>query len=554
MSFGLGSAVRALVGRSLALPVRLVHRLRFGSAVVLELRLDASEHAVETALLVRALRRAAADPRVVGLLLWIEAPPGGWASGEDLRDALHAFRAANKRVIAWAPSLDNQLSWIGAAADELYVPPLGDVSLVGLGADVVFFGGLLDKLGIEADFVAAGAYKSFGETWQRSYASPANHEATNALLADLQATVLADIGADRGLTPAALEALLARAPLSPSEAAEAGLIHGVAYADELYEKADALGDVVDFAAWDRSRRVLDWLGASGQADRVVVLHLEGAVVYEATGAGASIDAIETCALLEELADDESVKAVVLSVNSPGGSALASDLIWRSVEQLRAEIPVIAAFGDVSASGGFYLAAGAPIVARRTTITGSIGVFGGKAVLGGAARKLGIVSQAVVGGPHALWDRPFRRFSDSERARFRAMLERTYVAFVERVAAGRGVTVAQIEPLCQGRVWAGSTAAASALVEHTGGIERAVELAMERAALTRAWRVDRVVQADPPWRTLLRAMVGRVVPGLQGNAVVKALGAQGLGEVAAVVMSLLEEPAALVMLPFRAKIR
>jgi protease-4 len=135
-----------------------------------------------------------------------------------------------------------------------------------------------------------------------------------------------------------------------------------------------------------------------------------------------------------------------------------------------------------------------------------------------------------------------------------MLERTYAAFVERVAAGRGVTVAQIEPLCQGRVWAGSTAAASALVEHIGGLERAVDLATERAGLKRAWRVDRVVHADPPWRTLLRALVGRVIPGVAAGGVVRALGAEGLGEVAAVVSTLVGKPAALVMLPFRVRIR
>jgi protease-4 len=217
---------------------------------------------------------------------------------------------------------------------------------------------------------------------------------------------------------------------------------------------------------------------------VAVLHLQGPIVLEESGRSPSIQARKVLPILRRLREDEGVGAVVLHVDSPGGSALASDLMWREVDQLRRSKPVVAAFEDVAASGGYYLSAPAQeIVARPTTLTGSIGVFGGKLVMAEGLRKVGVHSQEILGAPNANLFSPSRHFTADQRQRFKASLQRFYDGFVERVADGRGVDEDEIEPHCRGRVWTGRAALERKLVDRHGDLEHAVDRARILAGLT-----------------------------------------------------------------------
>lgn len=536
---GMFARSRRWIGRALGAGWSGVHRLRFGRELVLEIDIDAADRASDVQMLIVLLDRIAADLRVVGVILWLRGSPGGWSAADDLRKAIARLRAAGKRVVAWASTLDNAGCWVGAAADALYVAPGGEVGLVGLGTELVFFGELLDRVGVQTDFEAAGAYKSFGETWSRRHASPENREAVQSLLEDLQATLLRDLAADRGLTEEEALAAVFAGPLTNEEAEARRIIDGVRYPDEVRAALEELGPLVDLQSWERSDRLRRWLRSWGTIERVCVLHLEGPIVMEEQPSATSIDADTAIAALEDLAEDDSVRGVVLHVDSPGGSALASDLIWRAVVQLQERKPVVAAFGDVAASGGFYLAAPVRIVARPTTLTGSIGVFGGKVVATGLLRTLGVAAQPVLGAPNAAWDGPLRPFNDEQRARFRVMLGRTYDAFVERVASGRGRPVEEVEPHCRGRVWTGRQAHALGLVEELGALDDAIRLVSEAAGFEPE-RVDHIeLHPVPMWRAFVESYVGGKIPGLTGMA----------------ELALLREPRAVwAMLPFRVRVR
>lgn len=535
---GVLARVKRVMGVPLGKAWGALHRLRFGADVVLELDIEPQDRASQVQMLLGLLGRASVDPQVRAVLLWLRGAPGGWSAAGDLRDAILRLRSCGKPVVMWAPVLDNVGCWIGSAADRLYVAPGGEVGLVGLGTELLFLGDLLEQIGVETDFEAAGAYKSFGEMWSRRHASPENREATQSLLDDLQATLVAQIAEGRNLTEQAVHEAMADGPFGPERAEALRLIDGVRYPDEVRLELEREGAVPDLARWDRSDRARRWLAASGITDKVVVLHLEGPIVMEEQPSATVIDSDSAVAALEELGDDDGVRAVILHVDSPGGSALASDLIWRAVMQLRERKPVIAAFGDVAASGGFYLAAPLPIVARPTTLTGSIGVFGGKVVASGLLRTLGVAAQPVRSSANAGWEGPLRPFNDEQRARFRAMLQRTYDAFVERVASGRGRPVDEVEPHCRGRVWTGRQAHELGLVEALGSLGHAIALAEEQAGLKpgRVWVEHLDLHPIPFWRSWVESYVGGRIPGLAEAA-------------------LLREPKAVwAMLPFRLRIR
>lgn len=436
----------------------------------------------------RRLRRTAADPAIKGVLLRFHGVPGRWAATGDLRSAIASIRGAGTPVYAAVESPGTGVMWAATACDHVFCAPTGQVALLGVGAELTFFGGALEQLGVQPDFEAAGAYKSFGESYTRRFASPENQEAIGAIVDDLQAMLVREIAADRGLEEGALRLALARAPLSASEAVEAGLVDTLAYEDQLRDwLKEAHGKGVRLVAWAKWARVesglqaLETVGEIGAGTAVV--YLDGPIVMDRAGRGSAIRARKVVEVLRGLRNNPRIGAVVLCVNSPGGSALASDLIWREAELLLRKKALVAYFEDVAASGGYYLAAPATeIVLRRGTLTGSIGVFGGKLVLSEGFRKLGVHTQQIPGAPNAHLYSPSRPFDPDQRSRFRQMLERTYGEFVQRVAAGRNVPQEQVEPACRGRVWTGGDAVEQGLADRFGGLDDAIERARSLAGL------------------------------------------------------------------------
>lgn len=476
----------------------LVERMLVGRRAVLDLTLDGSEDLVTRWFVLRLLRSVADDPKVEAVLLRIHGAPEGWAAAEDLRRTLLVLRKSGTPVYAWVESPGNAETWLASACERTFLAPMGEVGLVGVGAEMTFFGEALERFGVRPDFEAAGEYKSFGEPFTRTFASGANREAMGALVDDLQERLVADVAEGRRLTPEDVRARMAEAPLGPAEALEAGLVDALAYVDQLetwVEERHEGARRIEAGRWLRLRRWQERVSGWGARSVIAVVHLEGTVVMEDPRGGRTIDARAVTATLSALREQDRVGAVVLHIDSGGGSALASDLIWREVERLRDAKPVVASFAGVAASGGYYLAApAAEILARSTTITGSIGVFGGKLVVREALRSVGVSRQGLAAAPHALMFSANQPFSDEERLRFRASLQRFYEGFVRRVAEGRRVPVDGIEPFCRGRIWSGRRAREHGLVDREGDLWDAVE----RARLLAGFRPGayRVADLEP----------------------------------------------------------
>jgi protease IV len=467
---------------------RAARRAATSSRCVLDVRVGPLPDVRARTLFLESLLRAGRDPAVKAVRLFVDGAPGGWASVGDLAAVIRALREGGTAVWACLEAPGNAAMVLASACDRIFLVPTGEVGLVGVGAELTFFGALLDRLGVRPDFEAAGAYKSFGEPFTRTYASAANREAVGSLVAELQRQVVTSLAEGRGLAPEAVLDALAHAPLSARDALERGLVDELAYPDQVHDALeDAFGEgirTLDFDTWARADLGIFALERVGQGGRMVaVVHLDGPIVMDKGGRGTAIRAHKVVKTLERLRRWDRVGAVVLHVNSPGGSALASDLLWREVDLMVREKPVVACFEDVAASGGYYLSAPvSEIVARPGTLTGSIGVFGGKLVLGEGLRRVGIHTQPLAAAPNAHVFSPSRRFDDGQRERFRASLQRFYDGFVERVAEGRGRPVDEVEPHCRGRVWTGVQARDRGLVDRYGTLREAVARARALADL------------------------------------------------------------------------
>ncbi|MFZ5478138.1 MAG: S49 family peptidase [Myxococcota bacterium] len=470
----------------------------------------------------RDVRDVADSPEVRGLRVRVQHAPGGWANLASLREAFAAVRRAGKLVVFELEQCGNGELYLASVGDRVWIRPMTTLHVMGVGASMRFAGAALAKLGLRFDMEAAGAYKSFGETFTRSFATPENREAIGELVRDIQDELERGIAEGRRIEVAAVREAIADAPLDPEEAVARGLVDGALYPDAVLAELERMFEK-DFArmpfwAWHRvhagKARLESWMEGQKQ---VTVVHLEGPVVDgDGVPGQPSIAARPVCKALEELAEDDEVAGAVLAIKSPGGSATASDLVWRAVQKLQEKKPVVAVFGDVAASGGYYIAApAAEIIARANTLTGSIGVVGGKLVVGAALARLGVHTEHVLGAPHADYLSAEVPFDDVGRARFRAGLERFYRGFVERVAAGRRRPYDAVEPFARGRVWTGRRALEVGLVDRLGGVEDGVARVAALAGVHVPRRVD-VFLATPPSRLmrLARSAMEAAVPQLR----------------------------------------
>ncbi|MEN9786413.1 MAG: signal peptide peptidase SppA [Pseudomonadota bacterium] len=426
-----------------------------------------------------ALRRAAADPKVTGLYLEVGGTGLGWAGTQELRDAVTAFTASGKPCHAWAQELDNKGYYLASACDQIHLAPAGLMLVNGLAVTHAYYAGTLEKVGVKANFEHVGDYKSAVEPFTRAGPSDAASEATEGLLGNLWDQVVDGIAAGRSIDAERVRALVDDPPMTPQAALEGGWVDALSYRDQVREEKAGperleLGDYVR--------------DAPSGTRTVAVVHAEGQIVSGESDSplfgGTMIGDESFIEILDDVREDEEVAAVVLRVNSPGGSGLASDNIWHAVERLKAAgKPVVVSMGDYAASGGYYIAAGADrIVAEPGTLTGSIGVFGGKMNVAGLYDKLGITLHTWQRGAVAGLLSPTSDFSELERAKFRAFLEGFYETFLTRVAEGRGMQRDAVHAVAQGRVWTGAQALDRKLVDELGGLDVAIARARELAKI------------------------------------------------------------------------
>jgi len=472
-----------------------------------------------------ALDAAARDPGVAGVALRIAGPLGGFARALSLRRALDRVRDAGRPVVVWADALDAASFVAASGASRVFLPPTGSLLLVGVRIEGLYLRGLFERLGLRPDVVRVGTHKTAGDRFVRESMSAEEREQLEALADDLYGELVAAVARGRGLDPQRVRALVDEGPYLGTTAVAAGLADACLYPDELDRELLALAPRARAKASgpERARRVdaalycaaraVDpgWRPVFRELPRIALVAGRGMIHRGAGHRGIACERIG--GMLEALRRDERVRAVVLRLESPGGDALASDLLWRVVSQLAREKPVVVSMGDVVASGAYYAAAAAhAIVAEAGTLTGSIGVVGGKLDADGLARRLGVVRQAVERGARAGLLSDTHGFSSAERAAVAGAMHSIYATFVSRVAEGRRLPVEQVERAAQGRVWSGARALSLGLVDALGGPLEALAEARRRSGIAPEQRVAVELHpraaALPGLRSLLAGLPGR----------------------------------------------
>lgn len=478
---------------------------------------------------IRALHEAAEDPRVLGLVAKVGGPLG-WATMHELRRGLQAFLDARKPTVAWAETFPDGAigtsAYVFAAGfDEVWLQPGGGLGLLGVALETTFLRGAFDKLGIEPQLEQRYEYKSAADRLMRTEYTEPHREALEAVAASVFNDALSIVGAGRSMSTERIRELVDSGPRTAVEALEARLVDRLGYRDEVLaairERVGAPEAELLFADRWKPKR---WL-------RLPARHREHLAVVEVRGGIASgrsrpgpmgnqvgSDTVAT-QLRAALADDNA-RGLLLHVDSPGGTAVTSEVIWREVARFReAGKPVVVSMGEVAGSGGYYVACPADrIVALPSTITGSIGVLGGKFVTAGLMEKLGLSHDSVEQGDRARMWSLRRGFTDDERERLDAEMDAIYADFVAKVAAGRGRPMSEIEPLARGRVWSGRDAYEIGLVDELGGLRDAAKLARRLAGLPDAAPLQPALHLPLPARLGQprssddpRALVGVTVP-------------------------------------------
>jgi len=457
--------------------------------------------------LITQFRKAKVDKRITAIMLDVDASATGWAKAEEIRGAIEDFRASGKPVYAYMEMGMNKDYYIATACDKIFVAPPGELFITGLAADVMFFRGSLDKLGIYPDVYQIGKYKSAGDTFTQKQMTPAHREFMNSLLDDLFGRYVDGIAKGRSKSSDDVKKLIDNAPYSAEQAKDAGLIDGTAYREEVerqLKKRLGYKDSEDLhiAKGSDYRQISQESLGLNKGEKIAVVYAAGDITSGKSQFGGegeeTIGSDSLVRTLEEVRDDKTIKAVVFRVDSPGGSGLASDIIWRAVESLKEKKPLVVSMSDVAASGGYYISTGANrIVAEPSTITGSIGVVGGKPVIKGFYDWIGVTNEYMLRGNNAGMFRESEKFNDSERKKFEEFLNATYDDFTSKVAKGRNKEKSYIDSIGQGRVWTGRQGKENGLVDEYGGLDRAIEIAKQLAKIPADKGVQRVIRPQIP---------------------------------------------------------
>jgi protease IV len=440
------------------------------------------------------LRRISADGRPRGVVLRVRNLGGGWAALEELRRELAAFRERGGRVVAYLVEADSRSYYLACAADEILATPLTTIGVIGLRARVNFLRDALTRVGLEAEVVAVSPYKSAGEPFVRNDFSEESREQAERLLDRRYEELVGAIAEGRKLTPEEARARVDLAPYGTPEALAQGLLDGACYEDELPERLGLEGGRARLAEWGAAHKSLRVPYRRSLRRRVGLVSLSGAIVRGKNrkipvplpivgGEQAGSESVVAALRLAER--NRRVAAILFHVESPGGDALASDLIWREVERIRAKKPVVVLMGDVAASGGYYVSAAAShLVARRNTITGSIGVLSIRPVAENLYEKLGVNPVALERGARAGLLDASRRPTPDELEVLEGQIRFIYDEFKDRVSRGRSMEASTLEGIAGGRVWTGAEARELGLADEIGGFREALGKARELGKIDR----------------------------------------------------------------------
>lgn len=460
------------------------------------------------------IAKAKKDENIDGIFLNLTTLDVGMANLEEIRNALINFKDSNKFVISYAEYYSHSSYYLASVSDKIYMNPVGSMQFVGLGAELMFFKNALEKFGIEPIILRHGKFKSAVEPFMLDKMSEANREQYSTFLNSIWDHILGKISLARNIEVIRLKEIADRLLISTAPTTvETGLIDSLAYYDEILEKlrlrtkAEKPEDLklVQLSKYEKVPKVKQKDEKGLAKDKVAVIYASGDIV-SGKGDGTNIGSESLSKTIREAREDEKIKAIVLRVNSPGGSALASEIIWREMELAKKAKPVIVSMGDLAASGGYYIACGADtIVADPTTLTGSIGVFG---IIPNIQKllneKIGITVDRVTTNKYSDIGSMTRKMKTEEHAHILKSIEEIYATFIKHVADGRGLSLEQVDAIGQGRIWSGINALEIGLVDTLGGLETAIEIAAKKAKLDR-YRIESFPKKKEPFEAFIELM-------------------------------------------------
>ncbi len=454
-----------------------------------------------------AIDAARKDPRITGIVVRIGPLNTGWAKLEEIRSRLIAFQSSGKTSICYLgyDGIENAEYYLASACKQVWLVPSAPVSIHGMMAEATFYRGALDKLKIVPEYYHIAEYKTAGNEYTEKKFTPAHREEVESLLHSIYSQYVDETAAARHMQPARFDALVKSGPFLSSEAVRNGLVDRLAYWDQVQSYFRDRPGGWNQISLDRYRTMLP----ASSGDRIALVHVTGLIASGGSGTSPTEGQISggdsVAAALRNARNDSSIHAIVLRVDSGGGSVVASEVIRREVQLANSVKPVVVSMSDTAASGGYWISAPASrIVADPDTITGSIGVLIGKFNLAGLYNMLGISSDSVATSDNATLFSDEQNFSPVQREYIQRSLQDTYMEFTEGVAAGRRMSVEAVDKIAKGRVWSGAQAKDIGLVDDLGGIERAIEVAKQLAHIPTAQSVE-LVQYPPEksfWQLLL----------------------------------------------------
>ena len=464
--------------------------------------------------IIAAIDKASKHDKIKGISLRADLISAGWAQTRSIRNALLRFKDSGKFIYSYGDIYTQKGYYLASVSDSIYLNPLGALEFKGLASEVLYYKNFQDEYGLKMEVIRQGKYKSAVEPYLENEMSPANRYQIKSLLKDIWETLKTEIANARDLAPEILDKIIEDQKINIAEdALTENLIDGLIYKDIFEQKIKtridiAFEDDLEIVSIEKLNNSVSTYNASIK-DRIAIVYARGPILYgEGTeniiAQGVFVETLET------LAEDDWIKAVVFRIESPGGSALTSELLWRAIENLKEKKPFIVSMGNVAASGGYYIAAGADqIYADPLTITGSIGVFATLPNVNGLMKNLGINAQTVETHKNALGYSPFQPLSKAFEKQTLLGIENTYAIFKKRVIDGRRLSPEAVENIAQGRVWSGKQAVKNGLVDYLGGLDDAVAAAAKAANLENYNKME-----YPVFKEDLESILSGITPSLK----------------------------------------
>jgi protease-4 len=464
--------------------------------------------------IINAIDNAKYDDNILGISIETMSIKAGIAQTQAIRDKLYEFKESGKFITAYADYFDQKNYYLCSVADSIYVNPVGGIDFKGLSGEILYFKDFQDKYGIKLEVIRHGKYKSAVEPFLANEMSEANREQTESFLNSIWSELVIDIAESRDIKDSRIneiaDELLAR---NPNLAVENNLVTNQLYKDKYVEILKDLGEIEESKTLN-AISLKDYINsgkgriASTSKDKIAVIYAQGEIQY-GKGDESYIGQELIIKSLKKARESKSVKAIVLRVNSPGGSALASDIIWREIELTKEEKPLVVSMGNLAASGGYYISCNADrIIAEPTTITGSIGVFGAVPNISGFVDRIGINAEQIGTNKQSVGYSVFEPITEEFYNVTKEGIERVYTTFVDKVAAGRNMTFAEVDSIAQGRVWTGKEALENGLIDELGSLEDAIDIAAKLADID-SYRIRNYPDYEKDFKDMFKGPFGSV---------------------------------------------